>query len=219
MASCRIPGPICGSNSPPFDDGTLVRWWTPVPGPMCVAPPARQSYQYSRLGGFPASMLKMSPEAAALLKVIETLRLAPYDDQTGKDITAWTEGATIGYGHLIAKDEWGTYKDGITAPQAGALFLADAAPFELEVGETITLGLQQYEFDALVILAFNIGKKAFRDSSVAKLVNDPDAVTSYASLEDAWKAWNKSQGKVMTGLTNRRAAEWRIYTSAVYARW
>lgn len=33
------------------------------------------------------------------------------------------------------------------------------------------------------------------------------------------KAWNKSQGKVNAGLTNRRAAEWRIYTSGIYARW
>lgn len=219
MASCRIPGPICGSKSPPFDDGTMVRWWTPTPGPLCVAPSGRESYRYSRVGGFPALMLTMSPEAVALLKAIETLRLAPYDDQTGKEIGAWVQGATIGYGHLIAKDEWDTSKDGITAQQADALFLADAAPFERLVGETITAGLQQYQFDALVILAFNIGPSAFRNSSVAKLVNDPHAVTSYASLEEAWKAWNKSQGKVMTGLTNRRAAEWRIYTSAIYARW
>jgi GH24 family phage-related lysozyme (muramidase) len=161
----------------------------------------------------------MSPDAVALLKAIETLYLAPYDDQTGKKITDWVEGATIGYGHLIAKGDWDTYKDGITASQADALFLQDLAPFEELVGETITRGLQQYEFDALVILAFNIGRSGFRSSSVAKLVNDPKAVTSYASLEDAWKAWNKSQGKVMTGLTNRRAAEWRIYTSGRYARW
>ena len=219
MSSCRIPGPICGSNSPPLDEGTLARWLMPAPGPLCHAPPPRQSYRYSRAGGFTASALTMSPEAVALLKAIETLRLKPYDDQTSKDITAWVQGATIGYGHLIAKAEWDTYKDGITAEQADALFLADAAPFERVVGDTITVGLQQYEFDALVILAFNIGPAGFRNSSVAKLVNDPKAVTSHTSLEDAWKAWNKSQGKVSAGLINRRAAEWRIYTSAVYARW
>ncbi len=80
-------------------------------------------------------------------------------------------------------------------------------------------GLQQYEFDALVMLAFNIGESAFKGSSVVKLVNDPQARTGHASLEAAWKAWNKSQGRVMKGLDNRRAAEWRVFTRAVYARW
>jgi GH24 family phage-related lysozyme (muramidase) len=161
----------------------------------------------------------MSPEGVALLKAIETLRLAPYDDQTGKDISAWVKGATIGYGHLIAKDEWATYKDGITGTEADALFLSDAEPFERAVRETIKVGVQQYEFDAMVILAFNIGPAGFRNSAVAKLVNDPKALTVHASIEDAWKSWNKSQGKVSEGLINRRAAEWRIYTSAIYARW
>lgn len=87
------------------------------------------------------------------------------------------------------------------------------------VSDTISVGLQQYEFDALVILAFNIGREGFKTSSVAKLVNDPKAVTGYVNLEAAWKSWNKSQGKVMKGLTNRRACEWNIYTSALYARW
>lgn len=219
MGSCRIPGTICGSSTPPFDSGTLALWWTPTPGLVCVEPPPREWHHYSRWGGFSAAMLTMSPEAVALLKAIETLRLTPYDDQTGGTITNWVEGATIGYGHLIAKNEWNTYKDGITVEGADALFLADAEPFERVVGESITVGVQQYEFDAMVILAFNIGPSGFRNSSVAKLVNDPKAVTTYASLEDAWKSWNKSQGKVNKGLINRRAAEWRIYTSATYARW
>lgn len=219
MSGFRIPGPVFGSNAPPLDDGTLARWWTPAPGLICEKPPQRQSHHYSRVGGFITSMLTMSPEAVALLQAIETLRLTPYDDQTGKEINTWVEGATIGYGHLIAPNEWATYKDGITEQQADALFKADAEPFELAVGQAITVGVQQYEYDAMVILAFNIGQAGFRNSAVAKLVNNPKAVTGYASLENAWKSWNKSQGKVMQGLTNRRAAEWRIYTSAVYARW
>lgn len=219
MAGFRVPGPICGSDAAPLDEGTLVRWWTPAPGPICKAPPPRQAHLYSRAGGFAASTLTMSDDAVALLKGIEKLRLAPYDDQTGKEISAWVPGATIGYGHLIAKGDWSTYEKGITEQQADALFRSDAEPFERAVGEAITVGVQQYEFDAMVILAFNIGQAAFGKSSVARLVNDPAAVTGHPSLEAAWKSWNKSQGKVMQGLDNRRAAEWRIYTSAIYARW
>ena len=70
-----------------------------------------------------------------------------------------------------------------------------------------------------MIFAFNIGKLNFRQSSVVKLVNDPAAVTAFTSLEAAWKAWNKSQGKVMKGLDNRCHCEWKIYTVALYAPW
>ena len=210
---------LCGSGAPSLDVGTLALWWTPAPGPVCVAPPPRQWHHRSQAGGFVASMLTMSPEAVTLLQSIEALRLQPYDDQTGAEIGEWVAGATIRYGHLIAKDEWASYKGGITEAQADALFRADAEPYERAVGQAVEVGLQQYEFDALVILAFNIGKAGFRHSAVVKLVNDPEAITGHASLEEAWKSWNRSQGKVMKGLTRRRAAEWRIYTSAIYARW
>jgi type VI secretion system secreted protein VgrG len=86
------------------------------------------------------------------------------------------------------------------------------------VKQTIKVDLTQQQFDALVILAFNIGDN-FKNSSVAKLINDPAATTSYDDLESAWKAWNKSQGKEMKGLNNRRAAEWKIYAEGVYEKW
>lgn len=220
MAGFQTPGPLCVTRGAPLDDGTSCLWRTPPPGPVCEAsPPQRRSYQMSVQGGFPASSLALGPQGVALLKGVEDLHLLPYDDQTGKDISAWVAGATIGYGHLIAKADWPTYKDGITLAQADALFTADLAPFEAAVGTSISAGLQQYEFDALVIFAFNIGKSGFAGSSVVKLINDPKAVTGHASLEAAWKSWNKSQGKVMKGLVNRRQCEWQIYTTAVYERW
>ena len=166
-----------------------------------------------------ASELEMGPQGLALLKEVETLRLKPYDDQTGKDTAVWTPGATIGYGHLIKKAEWDTYKGGITEPAADTLFQRDLSPFVSVVRQTITATLAQNEFDALVILAFNIGSVGFTGSSVVKLVNDPNAKTSYTDLEAAWKAWNKSQGKVMKGLENRRQCEWKIYSENVYERW
>lgn len=217
MPAARVPGPICVSRAAPIDEGTLVRWRSPVPGP--INPPARQWHHYSRADGFLAMTLTLSPEAVDLLKAIETLRLKPYDDQTAKDIDRWTKGATIGYGHLVGKNEWPEYENGITEQQAEALFRSDVAPYERTVGEAVSARLQQYQFDALVIFAFNIGQAEFSESAVVKLVNHPDAITAFRTLEDAWKAWNKSQGRVSTGLINRRAAEWRIYTKALYARW
>ncbi|MCG4112058.1 hypothetical protein KBJ29_09580 [Campylobacter jejuni] len=55
--------------------------------------------------------------------------------------------------------------------------------------------LAQNEFDALVILCFNIGIDNFKNSSVAKIINAEK--TGYKTLKEAWIAWNKSQNKVM----------------------
>ncbi|ETW95549.1 MAG: hypothetical protein ETSY1_30095, partial [Candidatus Entotheonella factor] len=79
--------------------------------------------------------------------------------------------------------------------------------------------VNQHQFDAMVILTYNIGVPNFLSSSALKLINDPNAQTSYSSLESAWKAWNRSQGSVMQGLINRRNAEWKIYSQGIYETW
>jgi len=167
--------------------------------------------------------LQMSEQGMDLLMSIESFRGKPYDDQTGVGITRWVEGATIGYGHLIGQAEWNqsgdSYKNGITEAQGKELFIKDLKPFVDGVNSRVTANVSQHQFDALVILAFNIGLGNFGSSSVLKLVNDPSAQTSYPGLEEAWKAWNKSQGKVMQGLVNRRNAEWKIYSSSSYEHW
>jgi GH24 family phage-related lysozyme (muramidase) len=218
MSSSRSAGPLGLGASPFIDQGTLVRASMFAPGPLGASPVPR-SYNYSTAQGFEPGGLHMSPEGVQWLKTVEHLALTPYDDQTGKPISQWVKGATIGYGHLITAGEWSTYANGIDQTAADALFASDLAPFEQAVRDAITVRLQQYQFDALVIFAFNIGARGFRTSSVVRLINNPQATTPYASLEAAWMAWSKSQGKVMKGLQNRRRAEWAIYTRAVYAHW
>lgn len=163
--------------------------------------------------------LKLSEKGQELLKNIETLRVKPYDDQTGNTISNYVKGATIGYGHLISTvEEFNQYKDGITEIEADELFKEDLAPFEKVVINAINKeNFTQNEFDALVILSFNIGKNSFKNSSVVKIINGEK--TNYKDLDSAWKAWNKSQGKVMKGLTNRRNAELKIYYEAIYEKW
>lgn len=163
--------------------------------------------------------MNLSEDGAQLLQSIEKLALTPYDDQTGQPVDHWVKGATIGYGHLICQADWPTYQTGITQEAANQLFRNDLAPFIQAVNTRVTTQLKQHEFDALVILTFNIGTGNFASSSVLKLVNDPKAHTAYHDLEAAWKAWNKSQGKVSNGLINRRAAEWDIYCRCSYHTW
>lgn len=235
MAGYRIPGPICVTRSETMDEGTMCLGRTPLPGPL--GPGFENDILASLLtggtGGHPycwgnidpygsrrsAFQFGMSREGLSLLKSVERLRLKPYDDQTGSDATAWTAGATIGYGHLIAQDEWKAYEGGISESDAEALFRSDLAPFVTTVGDVVTALVSQSEFDALVMLAFNIGRGSFARSSAVRLVNDPSAVTAYRTLEEAWKAWNKSQGKVMKGLDNRRNCEWNVYARGIYQGW
>lgn len=176
--------------------------------------------------------MKFSQKGIDLLKSIEELHLKVYDDQTGKDIEEYNDenerGVTIGYGHLISEEEQTIYKEqvSITRTQADKLFLDDLQKFLKIVNETIKVNLLQQEYDALVILAFNIGtgvgsrNKGFKNSSVVKLINDPkDAESNYPTLDEAWKAFNKSQGQVNKGIINRREAELKIFKEGVYEKW
>lgn len=161
----------------------------------------------------------LSTAGIQLLQSIETLATAPYDDQTGAEISQWCSGATIGYGHLIARHEWNTYCHGMTEGVAEELFCRDLQPFVDAVTTNVVVPLAQHELDALVILAFNIGVSGFSSSSVVAMINNPQVDSVYDTLEHAWKAWNKSQGKIMQGLVKRRACEWNIYSQAIYEKW
>lgn len=161
----------------------------------------------------------LSHAGAAWLKSVEQLRLTPYDDQNGANIDQWVPGATIGYGHLISRQEWSIYQSGVTESQAEKLFQDDLKPFIEIVKSSIDVPLETHEFDAAVMLAYNIGVGGFSSSSVVKLINDPQSDTPYHSLEDAWKAWNKTQGQISQGLINRRNAEWEMFSRGVYERW
>ncbi|WP_214283495.1 lysozyme, partial [Campylobacter jejuni] len=125
----------------------------------------------------------LSNDGQNLLKNIEKLRLKPYNDQNGKEITSYVKGATIGYGHLIGQNEWDLYKNGITLQEADKLFKSDLLPFENAVKNSINSSLAQNEFDALVILCFNIGIDNFKNSSVAKIINGEK--TGYKTLKEA----------------------------------
>ena len=161
-----------------------------------------------------------SDKALNLLKYVEELNLFPYDDQTGAAITTWCSGATIGYGHWISVDEWPHFCDGITKEDAEVLFLQDLSPTVVCIESNVHVPLDQNQFDALLILVFNIGVGSFRRSSLLKLINNPYCSGSnYPTKELAWKAFKKKDGVVNKGLENRRACEWNIWDRNIYKKW
>lgn len=164
--------------------------------------------------------MKISDNGINLLKKLEgCVKIGDkhiiYDDQTGRTVNTnkpLPHGATVGYGHLIKPGE--DFKDGISEAKATELLRIDITTAERAVSDNIIVPLSQNQFDALVILTYNIGVKNFTVSTVVKYVNNPSFHSSvYPNLESAWKAWNKSGGRVMQGLVNRRNQEWNLFTN------
>ncbi len=167
-----------------------------------------------------ASNMKISDNGINMLKRFEgSVKIGDkhviYDDKTGRPLNSDKElpaGATIGYGHLIKSDE--DFKHGITERQATEILRSDISTAEHAIKDNITVPLSQNQYDALVSLAYNIGAKNFANSTVVKYVNDSNYHnTKYPTLESAWMAWNKSGGREMAGLTNRRQQEFKLFNN------
>lgn len=172
------------------------------------------------------SEFDFSESGVKWLKDVEKERLKPYDDATGKEIDEYKEGATIGIGHLIrSKKEFAKYEDGIIEVQSKALLKSDLSKYISTVRTSVKVEINQDQFNALVILAYNIGESGFKSSSVLKMINNSrlKSVNGYDSVEKAWKAWNKETvngiKQVSQGLNNRRKYEWKIYSVGKYEKW
>jgi lysozyme len=113
---------------------------------------------------------------------------------------------TIGYGSTGPHVTPGKV---ITEKQAEELLKDDLDRFEKAVTRLVRVPLRQNQYDALVSFAFNCGIAALESSTLLKRVNArlfDNAVTEFAK-------WNKGGGKVLAGLTRRRAAEAALFKS------
>ena len=168
--------------------------------------------------------MKLSDNGIRTLKLCEGSvmrngRHVIYDDKNGLPVAANARlpaGATIGYGHLIKSGE--DFRDGIDEDIATKLLRADLSIAERAVNTTVTAKLRQNQFDALVMLCFNIGARNFANSTVVKYINNPDFKSGiYTPLAAAWRAWNRTGGRVSAGLARRRDVELNIYENGIYA--
>ena len=81
--------------------------------------------------------------------------------------------------------------------------------FEEQVNKSILLPMTQNQFDALVLLCYNIGKSGFAGSSVVKNFN----AGNLQKAADSFLLWNKAGGRVVQGLVNRRNKERSLFLS------
>lgn len=95
--------------------------------------------------------------------------------------------------------------DTITPPKAVARALSDIQQFEGAVKQCVRVPLHQYEYDAFLSLAYNIGPSAFCGSTLVRVLNAGD----YAEACRQILRWNRAQGREVRGLTIRRQAEFQ----------
>lgn len=144
--------------------------------------------------------MQTSKVGREFIKGFEQLRLKAYPDP-GTGGKPWT----IGWGHTKGVKPG----DQITEEQAEAFLSEDLAEFEAAVNSGVKVALAQNQFDALVSLAFNIGAKAFADSTLVKRLNEGN----FRAAKDQFTRWVFSGGKYMPGLHKRRTAEAEMFLS------
>lgn len=138
-------------------------------------------------------MRRINEKGLELLKQFEQCRLKSYRDQGGV--------LTIGWGH--------------TGPEVvdGMVISQDEADDQLEIDLQKFYHLDNYltekvndnQYSALIVLAFNIGLLAVKLSTLLKKINNGD------NPDKEWLKWNHVHGVVSNGLTRRRKAELELF--------
>ena len=113
--------------------------------------------------------------------------------------------ATIGYGHLMTKDE--TFKT-IKQDDAQELLRSDAETAERAVLRYIDVPLADGQFDALVSFTFNLGSGALQRSTLRRKVNRQ----AHGEVPDQLNRWVWAGGRKLNGLIARRRMESALYT-------
>lgn len=154
-------------------------------------------------------MPQLTAEGLAQIKAHEGLRLDAYPDAG----YGWAR-ATVGYGHTSqAGPPMVTRGMRITADEAEAILIRDLLKFETAVRSAVHAPLNDNQFSALVSFTFNLGPGNLQRSTLLRKLNMGD----YAGAADQFLVWNKSNGKVLPGLTRRRQAERALFLKPVSA--
>jgi lysozyme len=155
--------------------------------------------------------MQLSEPGLELLKQWEGFESKVYKDSAGLP--------TIGVGHLLTKSELTSgkiaigglpvqYANGLTDQKVLDLLSQDVSPAAKAVNTGVKVTLNQNQFDALVSFTFNVGVGAFTGSTLLKVLNQKQ----YDQVPDQLRRWNKSGGKVVQGLANRRENEIKLWS-------
>jgi len=138
-----------------------------------------------------------------LIKKYEGLRLSSYlcaagVPTIGYGSTRYPNGKKVILGEKLTNEK-----------EATQLLLATLEPFEAAVNKHLP-NINQCQFDALIVFAYNVGIGAFIKSALLKKAK---ANNADPSILDEFLRWNKVGKEVIIGLTNRRRGEANLYFS------
>jgi lysozyme len=145
------------------------------------------------------------------LSVIEQKAISSTGIQLIKEWEGWRAKAylcpaskwTIGYGHTR------TAKRGMTITLADGerLLKEDLQTYENAVNRLVTVPLNQNQFDALVSFCYNVGRGAFSQSTLLRLLNQGN----YSEAANQFSRWVNGGGKQLPGLVSRRETERTLF--------
>lgn len=144
----------------------------------------------------PVAEMHLSPRGYSLLQKMEGF---------SSDLYALGDGGfTIGFGIFVPFNEGAKWNKGVTWDEAEQIMRQKMPVYEDQVKQYINIPLTQSEFDALTMLAYNLG--GF--SKATSIVNDVNEQVSLEQLEKDWKRFIHSKAPNMTrGLLKRRNDE------------
>lgn len=157
----------------------------------------------------------MTEKATQLIRKYEGCSLIAYKCPAGK----WT----ISYG-LTQYPDGSPVKEGdklTDMVEANRMFDLVLEKFEKQVklilGDALLVALPPDSIGALVSFAYNCGTTAFAKSTLLKRIRENKL--NFDTIEYEFSRWNKSNGKVLSGLTKRRKAEFELYKEGILSQY
>jgi lysozyme len=148
--------------------------------------------------------MKTSEQGRKLLIERESLELKAYRDSEGY----WT----IGVGHLLSLDKSADYSGLVwTRDKAEQVFANDLAKYEKAVNDNVHVPMEQYQFDALVSFAHNIGEAGVANSWVVRELNAGRLEAAAAAFDN----WHKPASII----TRRNGEREQFKGTRFVARW
>lgn len=159
-------------------------------------------------------MAKLSEEGAKFLAHVEGTILNVYDDAAGIP--------TVCTGHVVQPSDKDWLADGVTMDECLLALQRDVSRFERCVTRVCSrVALHERMADALISLAFNIGEKAFEDSSVVRYLLQ----RNFPAAAEAFLMWRFANVRMSNGsyhrkpiLLGRRMAERTMFISGCFAQ-
>ena len=140
--------------------------------------------------------MKPSEACIEFIKGFEGFREHAYKCPAG----VWT----IGYGTTEYVDPGDT----VTEEEACDLLRKDVQEAADAVDDLVDVELTQSQYDALCSFIYNVGRSAFENSTMLKMLNKGK---SAKEIGPQFLRWNKAGGQVLTGLIRRREDEKRMF--------